>query len=743
MGKTKSLFPVTWIPRTSRGRFFILAAALATAVAILCPPSLSAQTEIKICGRITDFESGAPVEGATVTIDGIGRSVSSDQTGSFEFGGIPSGHYIVRAGRVGYALSDPITIDINSDLPFILNITLDPEPIKVGDQVVSAPRPEPIHTDRAGNITRISVRRGELKTIEDLVRVVPELELVGSGQQRLLRIRGSQSNAVLVMLDGRIQNSALVSTGDLSAIPLASISEVEVTRGGDYDRSGLAGSVNFKTYASQQEDRISSTAERGSFGRESYSANLDKSHKSGISAGIDIGSVFSRGDFKYVDPRGQAQTRDNNYFHDRKLFGQAGYSGQAFSLEIKGRYFERRSGIPGPVFQYTPLATSCEFERELYLIAKRKPGNGLAMDINGGILSRTISYQSPASPTSFIPYNSDFSERSRDMKIEIRRHGHVRLNGATSIRHETLEGADRIRPDASFGHHSRDIITAGLGAQASLPALNGFLKNSSANIGLRAERAGANTFWGPSIAAHLSFSLPARPAFDLALFRSQRLPNLTDLYWKEDVFATPNPGLRPERSTGYEIGLGFNRNSSWLSAFGITRFETWYNDIIVWRRWGGDKFKPVNLSAAIISGWEIRASIRPFSGPIEISWNGNFIKPINREQNTVYYGKYLTFRPIGSQRIDLDLGLGEFKISVSGRHIGRRYMTEENTKSLASVDILDISIHSTFGMAGLEIVPELNVLNVSDRRYEILERVPEKPREINARIQITRLGEGI
>ena len=316
------------------------------------------------------------------------------------------------------------------------------------------------------------------------------------------------------------------------------------------------------------------------------------------------------------------------------------------------------------------------------------------------------------------------------------------MNGAASIRRETLEGADRIRPDASFGHHSRDIVISGLGAQVALPALSGFMKNSTTNIGLKAERAGDNTFWGPSIAMHLILNLPVRTSLNLALFRSQRLPNLTDLYWKEDVFATPNPGLLPERSTGYEIGVGIEPGSSWQSAFGVARFETWYDDIIVWRRWGGDKFKPVNLSAAKIDGWEMRASLRPFAGPVSISWNGSFIRPVNREGNTVYYSKYLTFRPVGSQRVDLVLGLGKLNLSVSGRHIGRRFMTEENTKSLAPVDILDISINYTFRLAGLELVPRIDVLNASDRPYEILERVPERPRELNAKIQITRLWEG-
>jgi len=740
MGKSVKCFPVMRLLWASRGRIFIWETAIIATISLFGVSLSFAQSDIKISGHVVDSETAAPIPGAIVTVERLGMSVSSDPLGKFVFDDLPDGHYLLSARRIGYKNSGLFKVEIRSGLSSVLEISLKPEPIKISDQVVSARKSQSLSLRRSGNLTLVSMRPGELKSIEDIIRAVPELELVSSGQQRLLRIRGSQSNGVVVMLDGRPQNSLLMATGDLSSIPLASVLGIEVTRGADYDSPGLAGSVNFITDIASQNDKLSSFAERGSFGDESYSANIYISGSNGIIGGFDFENGFARGDFDYVDPRGQMQTRENNFARYRKLFGQTGYAWRGFSFKLKGRYFDRRAGIPGPVFQSTPYATSCNFEREAYLTADKKIGERYGITADGGFLSRTINYDSPVTPTSFIPYNTSFSERSRDLKIEFNRAGAIGMSGLASIRHETLDGVDHIRPSAGFGAHARDIFATGIGIQIAIPPLKSLIRNSSVTLGLKSESAGNTAFWGPSLTSRLNFDLPARPGIDLVLFRSQRLPNLTDLYWKEDVFATPNPDLKPEKSDGNEIGAEISPISSWQTNFRVSHFETRYENIIIWRKWGGDKFKPVNLSSAIVSGWEFSASFMPFAGPFTIAWSGNYPKPLNRESNTVYYGKYLTFRPIASQRAAVELKTVNIKTAISGRYIGRRYMTEENTKSLSPVEILDFSIQCKYALRGLEITPEFCISNITDKQYEILERNPEKPREFMLRLEVSKEG---
>jgi outer membrane cobalamin receptor len=237
----------------------------------------------------------------------------------------------------------------------------------------------------------------------------------------------------------------------------------------------------------------------------------------------------------------------------------------------------------------------------------------------------------------------------------------------------------------------------------------------------------------------VALSLPSTPSFGIALFRSQRLPNLTDIYWKEDIFATPNPDIKPETSIGYNLGFDARLDGAWGSNVRLSRFETLYDDLIIWRKWAGDKFKPVNLSKAKISGWELTIGALPFDGPFSLSWNGSFVRPANLEEQNVSHGKYLTFRPIGTQKAEIGLEAASLRAAVAVRQIGRRYMTEENTKSLPPVIIADMFMEYSFHLRICDIKTSFAIINLADKQYEILERNPEKPREFKIGMEISRI----
>jgi iron complex outermembrane receptor protein len=731
MGNSMSFFPA------SRGRFFIVGATIFGAGLILSGTSF-AQTDCNVIGQVVDSISGDPVSGAMISIDNTGRMVLSDQSGRFHFRDLKAGAHNISVARIGFLELGPIQLEISYDMPTTVFVRLQQKAIEVDAQTVIAKRPAPVQIFTQGNVTKLTFSPGTITSIEKLVELLPELELIGSGRQRSLRLRGSQANGVLLLLDGRLQNLALTSQGDLSTISLGSVTGVEIVKGGNYQLPGLAGSVNFTT-APPTFARASSFAERGSFGFESYAATLFTKRNGGVVGSIDLGSQSSRGDFEFLDPRHYWQVRANNHSHDRKAFLQSGIIRNNFSLLLKGRYFDRVSGMPGPIFQYTPYAASTSFERELYLLLRRRINDKFGVDINTGILSRTIHFNSPATPTNFIPYDSRFSERTRDIAVLLQSRSRIDLNSIFSFRYEALDGADNIRPGASFGRHSRNTLIAGVGLQSEIPIPFRLFRSSNINCGLRAENIDGSTFWGPSFTYRVNFDLPADPGFDISSFRSRRPPNLTDIYWKEDIFAAPNPDIRSEKSSGYAVGADWRLTKGQLLNFRITNFVTSYDDLIIWRQWGGDKFKPVNLSSAVISGWEMSLSSRPFSGPLIINWAGSIMEPLNTEKNTVYYHKYLTFRPLQSHRVTAEYELGALKIKISGRHIGRRFITEENTKHLPPVDPFDISTAYDLILRSLTISVSFNVLNAGDVQYELLERIPEKPREYRLKLQLSKL----
>jgi hypothetical protein len=714
----------------SRSRFF---AATIFIFLLVFEPVARPQSELKIIGQVVDKLTGAPVAGAQIWIQQSGQYALSDEAGQFRFTDLPIGSFILSAKRLGYSDSKSVTIDIQSACPAHVVIAMEIKPIAVGGQRIVSSRSTEIIIRSGGNSTILECPPGALSSIEDVVNRAPELELVESGPQKLLRLRGSQSNAVAVMLDGHILNSALTSQGDVSSIPLNEVSRIEIIKGGNFKSSGLAGSVNFITESWQENDRLNSSARLGSFGLQTYSLGLAQSQK----FVFDLNESLVKGDFQFRDPRDSLQTRQNNSSHDLNLFGGVRFPLMAAKLDLKGRYFQRNAGVPGPIFQLTPRANSKSREMEIYSSLERNFDRGFGLSLIGGLGWRDMTFDSPQTPANFIAYKNRFKEDDRDIKFQIEKKGKFDIDGYMLWRYEALDGEDLLRPALSFGRHPRLIDAQGFGAVVPFPRMTRRVKSTSINLGIRREGGAEGDFWGPS--AGIRTNLGAI-GMDFSAYRSRRLPDLTDLFWKEDVFATPNPDLLPEKSFGYEIGFAFHAERLGPCDFRLSRFDNRFDDIIIWRRWAGDKFKPVNLSKSEIDGWEFSSNFKPFNGPVSLFWNADFNRPLNKETSQVHHDKYLTFRPIGTQSGGIEFNYMNLALKLSARRLGRRYTTEENTKSLPQVDLLDLNMKYDLAIKSITIRTGFSILNIGDKEYEILDRQPEKPREYRFDIGISRLG---
>jgi outer membrane cobalamin receptor len=725
--------------RKTLGRIFIAAIFGLLIILFLCP-SLSAQSQVKISGQVIDAVSGAPIPGATVSIEGSGRSVATDGSGRFRFVDLPVGEYRISASRIGYAWPDAVEAEVDPFSETSVVIEMVPSPVKAPDQLVTGELPDLPAVRREGNKTIVRLPSGMGSRLEEIVQRIPELEIVESGARKFLRIRGADLKGTVVMLDGRVINSILTSKGDISTIPLGSVNRVEIVTGGGHSAGGLAGSVNFITADPGGSRSVAAAADRGSFGMESYGLRSSGYEIGGLNMTLEAVDDFYRGDFEFVDPRDSMQTRLNNFSRTRKLFCSAGLLSDGTTMNLKARYFSRRAGVPGPIFQLSPEAESETEEKEIYATLTRRIRNNVDLNLVTGITERRAEYESPRSATSFIAYSTRFDELSRDARFELHRTGRLDITGYFDIRYESLEGIDHIRPASSLGSHSRLVDAQGLGVSYRLPAAGRSIESSVTSIGMRREGGDRGIFWAPSATSRLNLDLPGNPGIDVSYSRGRRLPDLADLYWKEDVFATPNPDLQPEISKSLEAGLDFGFTGRLSTDLRASHFVTDYENLIVWRRWAGDKFKPVNLSRARISGWNISLRSRPFGGPISLRWSAGFVKPLNKEPELSHYDKFLTFRPIGTQNAAIEFEFEDLRARVAGRHYGRRYTTEENSKSLGAVDLVDLELAWSLQYRTVDVQFTAAIDNLGNIQYEILDRQPEKPREYKASIEISYTG---
>ena len=210
----------------------------------------------KIEGVVADSAS-KPVAGATVLLRNkttrSERTTTTDSEGKFSFDTPETGTYEVAVTASGFGSS---TTDLPSPASS-LAITLDPQPIS--EQVtVTAARTELSTTETAVPVSivdREEIERRGVNTIGDIFRTLPGSSTTNEGAFQVRpRIRGLDSNRVLILVDGERLNNGRTSTGqsgvETGLVDTSQIETVELVRGSGsvlYGTDALAGTINIIT----------------------------------------------------------------------------------------------------------------------------------------------------------------------------------------------------------------------------------------------------------------------------------------------------------------------------------------------------------------------------------------------------------------------------------------------------------------------------------------------------------------
>ncbi|RMH60356.1 MAG: TonB-dependent receptor [Calditrichaeota bacterium] len=210
---------------------------------VLWSMSLWAGTTGKIAGRIVDEETGEPLIGANVMVDGQPLGAATDVDGYYFIINVPPGVYSLTVSYVGYNDVHIKNVLVQTDLTTTQNIRMKSETLTTEAVVVVAKKPV-IEKDVAASQKTISA--AEVKALP--VSNVGQLIGLQAGVTSDYQIRGSSSSEALFVLDG-IPLRDTRNNEPISEIPLSAIQEVNVQSGGfgaEYDnvRSGVVNVVS-------------------------------------------------------------------------------------------------------------------------------------------------------------------------------------------------------------------------------------------------------------------------------------------------------------------------------------------------------------------------------------------------------------------------------------------------------------------------------------------------------------------
>jgi len=185
-----------------------------------------AGTTGKIAGKVTDKDTGEPLYGVNVMVEGTTLGAATDIDGYYVILNVPPGIHSIKATMIGYAGVTVNEVRVRIDETSPINIEMVSQAIEAGTVVVVAER-NVIKHDVSTSVSAVQPQEIQSLPITSITDVVG----LQAGVEEGLRIRGGGSDALLFQLDG-------VSLRDprdnkpITAVALSSVQEISIERGG-------------------------------------------------------------------------------------------------------------------------------------------------------------------------------------------------------------------------------------------------------------------------------------------------------------------------------------------------------------------------------------------------------------------------------------------------------------------------------------------------------------------------------
>ncbi len=215
-------------------------------VSILCSmlfiKILVAGTTGKIAGRIMEKDSGNPLPGVNVVVKGTYLGAATDVDGYYAILSVPPGIQSVEASMIGYATVTVNEVRVQIDQTAPVNIEMVSEVIEAASVVIIADR-NLVKPDVSTSVS--AVRPEEIEALP--VTNINDVVSLQAGVEKGLVVRGGGADELLFQVDGVTFRDPR-NNQPISAIPLTSIQELSIERGGfnaEYGqvRSGIVNTV--------------------------------------------------------------------------------------------------------------------------------------------------------------------------------------------------------------------------------------------------------------------------------------------------------------------------------------------------------------------------------------------------------------------------------------------------------------------------------------------------------------------
>jgi outer membrane receptor protein involved in Fe transport len=180
-----------------KGAIRFLAAVAIWALAV----DVSAQTWGKIVGYVRDGQTGEPLPGANVVIEGTTMGAATDHNGYYLILRVPPGRYNLRASFIGYQNVVKVDVEVLTDLTTTVDFQLQPVAIQ-GEQVVIVAERPLVRRDLTASEARVQAEEIDALPVQNVQDVLVLQAGIVRDAGGGFHIRGGRSSEIAYMVNG-------------------------------------------------------------------------------------------------------------------------------------------------------------------------------------------------------------------------------------------------------------------------------------------------------------------------------------------------------------------------------------------------------------------------------------------------------------------------------------------------------------------------------------------------------------
>ena len=541
-------------------------------------------------------------------------------------------------------------------------------------------------------ITRKEIEEKQATTVEEVLRSVPGVTLSNSGgvgQQTSLFLRGTESNHVLVLIDGIKVGNATSGSTPFEGLPLDQIEKIEVVRGPRsslYGSEAIGGVIQIFTRKHYGEPRPTFTLGIGSHNARKINLGVSGGggggwYHFGLSHNETDGFDACRGRTSPFAGCGLSQDglqKDSDGYENNSFSMRSGVSlSDAFSIEGNILNSENQTEFDGSYQNESETVTQLASIKAI-------------LQTSGRWRSSLLLGQSKDKADNFL--DGAPASRFDTTRDQITWQNNFRLNENSRLVAGVDYLDDKVASTTDYEVDTRDNV----GAFVSLRIINA----NDVELSLRnddneqfGDKTTGSIGWGRDFDNGDRITASYGTAFTV--------PTFNDLYdpW------TGNPDLKPESAQSFDLGFSQRNNNSRLT---INFYRTTIDDMLVL----DENYRPLNINKAEITGVELASHASVDAWDLAASVTHQNPKDAGGSDTD---GNLLPRRAKTILNLDAARQVGKYRLGAALFVTGQSYDDAANTRRIPGYSTLNLRGQARLHKNWLF---TLALNNVTDQEYE-------------------------